>query len=437
MRTTENDDWAGIIIAGIAVAILSCFAPFSILTGTKHGALLASANSSRDAVEQREQSYVESMDVLLDRLEAAIHLIEPNDLLGERLTIGELRKLIEPMRAKAREVLDAHANFGSAAEAFDNEASKAIPIMKEVANQFATYSKEENFADLQESYQTVSESLLSVASKYQERRAKIEPATEAVNANIVYIERSELFLVRLHDVLHVFPEESPASEGFLRRVAEYVQAFERLRELLQKFHGATTGELPRPNESTPQPSVSRVDHGPITDGVPNLPRSQAAFLDENLQVEEKMMATPEAPPAKVPTAVCEVHRNTEVPETSTQAAQVAVTTYDLTGLWNVGNGRVGLRVTQDGSSVAVSLHRGSIESHGYGTLRFIDNDTLMVVELVYLHESGQQLRESGLTWEVVGNDSIRARSYRHVPNQDGGIRRSNDVVHYDVHRVNS
>ncbi len=369
--------------------------------------LYTSAHQARDAVEESEQRFVETMDRLLDRLETAIDLIDAKDIFGERLTIAELRNIIGPMRAKAGEVIAAHENYGSAAEDFEEEMAKAIPLMLDVAQSFASYADQERFSDLQDSYLSVSESLVAVANKYKQRRDLIDPALQAVRDNIVYVEHSELFLVRLEEVLDVFPEDSPASEEFVKKIAEYVSAFERLRELLQEFHSATHEELPD-ERRTPPPEPTRR-------GNPVRPALTVSTTTDRPSIPPFVTFTG--------TTLLPGHREPVLP-----AEQ-------LSGWWGVASGGVTLHLKHEGKEITFTLHRGSQPSHGHGRLRLIDDKTLVVEELIYKQKGGKSLRERGLRWDIVDSNTIQARSYKHTARLFQGARKTNQIVLYTLHRV--
>ena len=407
-----------------------------LFTPKSHQVLFASAESARIDTEIAEKAYLDSMEEILTRLEVAIGKIRSEDTLGERLTISQLRQVISPFREQAHNLVELHQNYEQAAESFETEVRKAVPLMRQAAAQFAAYAKDEKFDELKKSYLNVAESMVTVAQKFETQKSQVAPATRSVAELIEYVEHADLFLLRLEAVLGIFPEESLAAEDFLRQVTEYLHAFERLRELLENFHQATTGQLPTSNApaenpdlvtsvtkripsrlvSTQKPSASKKSV------VPEPPRTTK--LNQNRQFDD--------PSGKADPSFGE---QPKVQPVTKPKANSVIPAVDLTGNWSLGNGTVCLRFVQQGEQVTASLHRGNQVVSAHGKFHFTDSQALQIDQLVYELKSGQQVDLSGHTWRVVDRNHIAGEAQTYQRTQDGRLYRTSTMKRFHVRRI--
>lgn len=388
----------------ITIALLSYTGVLSIARAeTDYAAYLETAATSRQQIERAEAELERSLENLFDKLDAAILSIQPEDLVGERLAIAELRELVPKLRAEAESIITAHHAYQQAATDYGQQISEARPIVYEAATAFHEFAADEPYEDLQEQYRLVAESFLAINTKYEHLQSQVAPSLQAVSENLDYTLQTALFLQRLEEFLVVMPKDSPRLEQFLSNLAAYVQHFERLRGQLRSFHRKTIeglDEVSPPQQQAPQPQVANSRFLTADLDTPARPRQRAAPMAAPLAAKTRRES--------FALASDDLFGQPEETEKDLFGEpSVALAPWDLSGLWKVDHDGTTLRFDQLGSTISVSLSRSPHFREVVGKIRLQGND-LHVDKITYYLRSGRTLRLSCAVWRVHTANDIAA-----------------------------
>ncbi len=212
------------------------------------------------AAELKQQEA--KLDESFKRLNQAISLMKVDKLSGTRLAIIEVRQIVRELREKVDIVVVDHEAVLAASKSYRQSIEHIRPLLLTAAGTFAEYAREEPYESLREDYFLWAELFRSIATKYERSSSELEPAVQAVADNLDYVKRTSLMLERLERLLAIPPDDGADAEIFLRRLASYVQSFERFREQLRKLHGAVADDAPK--QVDPQPSQEEATRGDAT-----------------------------------------------------------------------------------------------------------------------------------------------------------------------------
>jgi len=374
---------------------------------------LQTAVATRQQIEAAEREMEESLELLFSQLDSAIQAIQPDDLVGERLAIAELRKIIPLLRQEASAIIEAHEAFRKAAMRYGEELELARPIIYQAVEAFQNYAASEPYEDLQEQYRLVAESFVAINSKYQQLKEQVAPSITAVTANLDYTVRTALFLERLEQFLVVMPSDSPNLERFLKSLARYVKSFETLRIQLKKFHKATAGGL-APSENPKEKAPERRQNSTLTrsQSVPRKPvqRTRNQAIRNNRRTSATEIAQSNDSLDDDPFG------GDDVDPSYTDEKNAA--RWDLSGRWTASNGTVSLQLQQQGDRVTVSLWRSNKIRKVEGQL-LLNKQTLRAQRLVYHMNSSDVLDLGKSVWQVLGPSRIRCTGPSFARNSAG------------------
>ncbi len=386
-----------LIAIGLLLLVPSSQTVLAATTKKRGNSHLQAASAAREKVEVAERNLQESLELLFLQLNSAINAIQPEDFVGERLAIAELRKIVPKMRREALAIIEAHEAYQSAAKQYGAELDRALPTVYEVAKTFKKFAASEPYQDLQVQYVLIAESFEAIAAKYRQKKKQVGPSITAVSSNLAYTKRTALFLERLEKFLVVMPSDSPDAERFLKSLAKYVQSFETLRGQLTQFHRATVGGS-SPGSEPRKRAVSR-------EGTTLAQKDHPPHASVQHAIHRGPKSITSRSRAKVAVADSNLFGG-DSDEDPFSDDEVNFTGKDLSGLWAVENDSNVLRFVQKGSRITVSLFRSAKLKQIEGKLRVRDNTVQVEQLLGHLH-SGETLNLKGGTWKIQKDNQIR------------------------------
>ncbi len=375
---------------------------------------LQTATAVRQQIETAEQEMEVSLEQLFSKLDSAIEAIQPGDLVGERLAIAQLRKIIPLLRQQASTIIEAHEAYREAATHYGEQLDQARPIIYEAVEAFQNYAASEPYEDLQEQYRLVAESFVAINNKYQLLKEQIAPSITAVTANLDYTVRTALFLERLEQFLVVMPRDSPNLERFLNNLARYVKSFETLRTQLKKFHKATTDSLTPPGNPKEKAPEHR-QNSTLTKST-MVPRKSARLIPKQTVHNHRSVSTRSNVQDRI--LLEDDPFGGDVDMYLLEVDKTPFTSRDLTGRWTASNGTVSLQLKQQGDLVTVSLWRSAKVKKVEGQL-LLNRQTLHTKRLVYHMTSGDVLDLGKSVWRVLGPNRIRCTGPSFARNSSG------------------
>lgn len=366
------------------------------------------------AWRQEVETQQAALSAAFERLDRAIALIVEGSIHGERLTVLQLRGVVSQMREQAESVVSAHRETLSAAEEYGELVRKAAPLLLAAAKRFDEYAAEEDYRSLREDYLRWGESFEAIARKYQRQAATVGPTVSAVSANLEYVERTELQLARVEELLVILPEEGEGAEEFLTRLAGYVESFGSLQKRLRDLHGKTFRDLEEKEAAETRPRASGTT--PVTEKSSE-PSPRLARINSQ-----------RTHPVTAPTY-------DKAPQPSRERTSPRPSPY--LGRWNMGtsSGRVPLEFYRDGAHLRVRLAgrhsvltavEGDVEESDYGA---------DLVGLVYETRSGDRLSLGDIELERDDADTLSARLPMVTGSFGRGFRITQQSTNVQLHRV--
>jgi hypothetical protein len=227
----------------------------------------------RRHVEEQDKKVVAAQKILLAELEAAISRIDGKTLRGEIATVDALRKVARELTSEAWRVTRIQSNYLSEMKDYvaDLEpTSKALLAHSQAFNKFA---EQEKYDDLKEQYRLLAKVFEKLSERMIQRRATLLQEKELVDENYSYVYQTHELLTRLARALESVPDLTAGSsvEEWLNDLEQYIQHFEKMKQLIGNFHDAlqvrVNGPVKPQNDAS---NVKVVSHStPQKEGTPN------------------------------------------------------------------------------------------------------------------------------------------------------------------------
>ncbi len=197
------------------------------------------AQAFRTAIEAAEKDLSQKLEATFATVEESIRAIEPkvDHVRAEGRVLNDLRALVRELRLQGDSVFKSQQAFVGSASSFAEKLSAGPAHFRQVAAEFEGFAADETYSELAADYRHVASSFGALADRCEQQLRRVNPAIEEYRVNLVYIERSLLFLARFEQALESVPDlaEFERLEGSLAELARYVRGFERLQGSLRAF----------------------------------------------------------------------------------------------------------------------------------------------------------------------------------------------------------
>lgn len=201
-------------------------------TGERVHPQLVAAKETQDDIRRADQNVLQTVE----QLAAHVDKTDFSKLGDEDAFFKTAKDTVRELRTHGEDTLALHTRYSDSLGKLEETLKMSVPELRRVAQLFKDLSTSETYQSLGEFYLELQGFWLKYADQCAARAAKLSPERLEVAESLRFVNRSIVLLRHLEAHLDAIGTPSAGADRtmFLKRLREYVKAFELLRKTMKK-----------------------------------------------------------------------------------------------------------------------------------------------------------------------------------------------------------